>query len=307
MSVQTISLLLELKDKISAELDKVDKHLNKLNGETGATQSAFSRFGLVGIGAVAGIGAAAYKAIEAVGALAQEGIDLHRQFENTSIRIAGTLKAFDVAPSFAAAKAQAAGVMETVAELAAKLPGETEDYVSVFATALPKAISAGMTDMQDVAKFTSYWTAVATSNMVDAQQAGMDLFRVLSGQAGADVRMFTVLAEKIGMTAESFNKLSAPERLAKIQEAIGAFDSQLIAAGDSFDAKAGEFESRLKEIKRVGAELSFDLAKKSLDEMNARLKDNSQELKTATASLTGAFTFYKDASKGLKASLAVLR
>lgn len=280
-------------------VDSVGGRIKALSGLSDQTASSFASLGIRGAVGFAALGAAAYKAIDAVGELAKEGIDLNRQFENTSIRIAGTLKAFDVAPTFAKAQAQAASVMGTVADLAAKLPGETEDYVSVFATALPKALAAGMSDMEEVAKFTSYWTAVATSNMVDANQAGMDLFRMLSGQAGADVRMFTVLAEKIGLTAETFNKLSAPERLAAIQQALGAFDAQLEAAGGTYEAKLGEYESRIKEIKRLGTEVSFERAKSSLDDMNKTLEKNKGEYKAAIETLTSSFAFFKDGTQSL--------
>lgn len=296
MAGESISVFLELKDRMSGALNKAGGALNRTaamgKGLASGMGDLASSVGSMGIGAIAGLGgiaAVAYKAVDAIAELNREGIDLNKQFENTSIRIAGTLKAFNVAPTFARAQAQASGVMETIASLAAKLPGETEDYVTVFAQALPKAIAAGMSDMQKVAEFTSNYTAVATSNMVDANQAGMDLFRMLSGQAGADVRMFTVLGEKIGMMAADFNKLSAPERLAKIQDAIGAFDSQLIAAGDTFDAKAGEMESRLKEIKRLGSEFSFDQAKKSLGETNALLQDHKHDLIALTDTLTGSW------------------
>lgn len=321
MATQTIETVLALKDQMTAGLSRVGASLSgfgrmagaavgKIGSGVSAVSDALSRFGFTAPLQLASIGAGVYKAVDALRELTKEGIELNRTFENTSIRIAGTLKAFDVAPTFAKAQAQAAGVMGTVADLAAKLPGETEDYISVFATALPKAIAAGMTDMQEVAKFTSYWTAVATSNMVDAQQAGMDLFRVLSGQAGADVRMFTVLAEKIGMTAEAFNKLAAAERLAKIKEAIGAFDAQLIAAGDTFDAKAGEFESRMKEIKRLGSELAFDNAKKNLEDMNATLQANKQELialnQVLTSNTQTTFSNFERAMLDIKVMLGRL-
>lgn len=306
MAEQTISTFLELKDRLSPGLRNVGARLDKVGSVSAALGTKIGDLSIGAVSAIGGISSAIFKTIDAWNELTKEGIDLNRQFENTSVRIAGTLKAFNIAPTFAKAQAQAAGVMTTIADLAAKLPGETEDYVSVFAMALPKAIAAGLTDMQEVAQFTSHWTAVATSNMVDAQQAGMDLFRVLSGQAGADVRMFTVLAEKIGMTAEAFNKLSAPERLAKIQDAIGAFDAQLLAAGDTFDAKAGEFESRLKEIKRVGSEISFDMAKKSLEEMNERLKENRNELTATVDMMTGAFTFYSTGAKGVLTDLGIV-
>lgn len=306
MADQDISVFLRLKDSVSGGLHRVGNALDGVYDGAKSVAAEFSTMSLGGITAFGVITAGAAKAVAAVAELTKEGIELNRQFENTSIRIAGTLKAFDVTPTFAKAQAQAAGVMNTIAELAAKLPGETEDYITVFATALPKVISAGLKDTQRIAEFTSHYTAVASSNMVDAQQAGMDLFRMLAGQAGADVRMWVVLAEKIGMTTEAFNKLPAATRLAEIQKAISAFDAQLIAAGDSYDAKAGEMASRIKEIKRVASEVAFDQAKQHLEDMNHALKANRQELVEASAILTSAYQSVSDSLEGVLTGWKIL-
>lgn len=297
---QSIKLVLELQDKMTsglmgtnAAIGKANDGLGQMGGMLDALKGGLSNIGLGGATAFLGVGTAVAATVAKLSEMTSTGIELNKTFEATTTRIAGTLDAFHVAPTFKQAKAMAADVLGTIADMAAALPGETEDYVNVFATALPKALSAGMTDMQQVAQFTSYWTAVAASNMVDAQQAGMDLFRMLAGQAGADVRMFTVLAEVIGMTAETFNKLSAPERLAAIQGALGNFSGQLGAAGDEFGAVEGSVASLEKEIQRLGTMRAFEREKEHLQRMNELLKEHRDLLISSTSEVTGMWESIK--------------
>lgn len=284
-----ISVFLQLKDQMSAGLGRVGAALDGIGKTASDLGSAFAGMQAGGVYAFDKIVGKVGEAYEALKQFNSQGIELNRQFENTSIRIASTLRAFDVAPTFAKAQAEAAGVMNTINNLAARLPGEAEAYISVFATALPKVIAAGMRDVGEAAKFTSIYTAVASTNMVDAGQAGMDLFRMLSGQAGADVRMWTVMAEHIGMTTEAFNKLSAPERLAKLQDAIGKFNEGLTASGDGFESVTGGVESQLKEINRLATELSFKKSKDQLAEMSRFLAENRQTLIESGEILTSTY------------------
>ena len=297
----TISTFLELRDHLSGgvnkvveELQRLNRTVDEMNGKMKSAGDAHRRFeraavvsagnsksALEGLRNVANSLAspllAAASAIGGFSAL-KGAIKLGQDFEDVGIRIAGTIRAFDLAPTFTVAAKQAESVMGTIQSLAAALPGEVDDYITVFAQALPKSIAAGMRDMQKVADFTSRYTAVAISNTVDAQQAGMDLFRMLAGQAGADVRMWTVLAEQIGMDAKEFNKLSASVRQSKIDAAIKAFDDQLKAAGNTFSAKFGEMQSTLKEIVRLGSAQLFAGVKGVLVDINKYLVENKEQL-----------------------------
>jgi hypothetical protein len=301
MADSTIEAILRLRDQLSgplrgvgsvltATVSKVDQVNNSLR------QAAATATGMKGsiAGALAGIG---------VGIGFKEILDLSSNFEDTALSIAGNIKAFDLAPTFEASKVAAEDALNTIDNLAAKLPGEADQYIQVFKTALPKAIESGLGSVKEVADFTSKYTAVAISNQIDATQAGMDLMRMLGGQAGLDVRTWQSLnphlkvTSKIlkelhghtkglqvgaGLTAEAFNKLSAVTRRELIQGAIGKFDEQMTAAGDTFSAKMGELTSRVKKLIRTASEPMFEAAKQALTQINEYLEQNKDAL-AATA------------------------
>lgn len=274
-----VSTVFALEDKMSAGLAVIGRGVAQLRDQVSTTtgklellNSASNRIAL-SLGAVGSVWAG--------GAIIKDVIKLNQEFEDTGLRIAGSLRAFDLAPTIGIAEKQAAQAMKIIQDMAAPLPGSAEEYVTVFATALPKAIAAGMRSTTQIAKFTSSWMAVAASNQVDAQQAGMDLFRLLSGQAGADVKMFTVLSEKIGMTADEYNKLikkDPTQSVKMLQKALANYADQQSSAASKFSAKLGEFESRIAEIKRLAGNLLFEKAKDGLIAINNYLEENRYSL-----------------------------
>lgn len=174
-----------------------------------------------------------------VGYAIKSVVDLGSTFEDTALSIAGNIKAFDLAPTFSEAQKVATRALDVIDAKAAKLPGEAEQYIEVFKTGLPKAIESGLTDMEQIADFTSRYTAVAIANQIDSTQAASDLFRMLSGQAGLDVRTFTALAPHLKMTAKQFNELDAASRRMAIENVLGKFAEPLEAASNTFGAKSG--------------------------------------------------------------------
>jgi hypothetical protein len=294
----TIEAVLRLRDQLSAPLRSAAGSL------TDATQSvnsldnslknaAASADGMKGklAGALGAIG---------VGIGFKEILSLSSNFEDTALSIAGNIKAFDLAPTFTEAKDAASKALVTINDMAAKLPGEAEDYIQVFKTALPAAIRSGLTDIKQVSEFTSKLTAVAVSNQIDAAQAGADLMRMLSGQAGMDNRTWMALAPHIKVTtdllkhnskelkglgvgseivAEKFNKLDISVRRNLIESALGRFDEQMKDAGDTYSSKMGELTSRVKELLRLASEPMFEAAKDALTKINKYLEDNKDLLK----------------------------
>lgn len=279
MAGTDMEVFFALRDRVSGGLNKIGSAFDKVSGSANAAASRVEQLtGVTGklVSVLGTVGAALGGA-----ALIKEVIQIGQKFEDTSIRIAGTLKAFDLAPSIGVAQLQAERAMTVIQDMAAALPGETDEYISVFATALPKVIASGLRNVTDIAKFTSSWMALASSNMVDAQQAGMDLFRMLAGQAGADVRMFTVLSEKIGQTAAEFNEMTKADPVAgrlAIQKALAAYADQQALAAETLSAKLGETQSRMKEIARLGGTMLFVQAKTILADINKWLEANKYQL-----------------------------
>ena len=208
----------------------------------------------------------------------QSSVQLHNAIETTSIQIASSIKAFDLAPSMQSAQKMAIGTMQKIRDMAAVLPGEAEEYVKVFSLALPKAIESGMRDLDQIATLTSKYAAVAKMNLIDAQQAGMDMFRILAGQAGADVAMWTRLSAHINMTAEAFNKLPAPERLSLFATSIDQAGQGIGLYESTYESLLGTAMSLWAEIQAAGTEDMFSEIKVILQDLVGFLQHNREEL-----------------------------
>ena len=273
---ESIEFFLSLKDNIRDQLKGIDTATSQVTSGAARMEAALNNAGggaltlknqLLGVGAALGVGFSAQKLI-----------DLGSNFEDTALSIAGNIKAFNLAATFEEAKQAGSDALDTINKKAAALPGEAGEYIQVFKTALPKAIESGMKDIGKISDFTSQFAAVAISNQIDATQAGFDLMRMLSGQAGLDVRSYTMLAPHIGMAAQQFNRLNAEERRFRIEGALSKFSEQLAAAGDTYSAKIGEAQGRVKELLRLGSEPFFEGIKTALTEMNSWLEVNKKAL-----------------------------
>jgi len=209
---------------------------------------------------------------------AKKAVDLGTKFEDTSLSIAGALTAFNLAPNIELAEKAAVKALGNIDKMAAKLPGTTEDYVEVFKSGLPAAIAAGTTDLDKIADFTSRYTAVATANMVDAQQAGSDLSLMLTGMAGQQVAMFRKLQPLIGKTAEEFNKMTRAARMAAIDKSLAGYTGMLARAGDTMSSKLGEAEAHIAKITRLAGGPIFDAMLAQLAKVNDYFTKNEQSV-----------------------------
>ena len=270
-----VELLFKVSDQATAPVKAIENSVTQLKTSSVGLTTALGTVSVAAAAVGAGIVYAAKQAIE-----------LGSKFEDTSINIAGNIRAFDLTPTFDAATSAAAGALDTIEAMAAKLPGETDQYVEVFKIALPKAIESGMNDIKAITDLTSRFTAVAVSSGVDAGQAGMDLFRMLAGQAGADVRMFTSLAPHLKMTAAQFNKLTIEAPRLAIDKSLGNFKEMMEAAGNTFSSKMGEAQSHIKTFVRLAGQPIFEEAVKALSAFNQYFSDNEKMLKEMGKTVT---------------------
>lgn len=227
-------------------------------------------------------------------------VELSKDYEETNLRIAGTLKAMGLETTFAEAQRVATIMMDAIEKKAAALPGEAEDYVRVFAQNIPQVIASGITNLQDIADFTSDYAAFTASKSIDSMQAALDLTRMLSGQAGMDVRTFSQelrnLVDQQYATAETFNKLTAQQRLKVISEALKKNAEGQAAAADLYSSKIGEVISKLKKMVIVASSPLFDQLKVGLAGLSAYLDENKQSV----ADLVTLF------GVGMKTAIAVI-
>lgn len=211
--------------------------------------------------------------IGGVMALAHGVSDLNAHAEETSLTIAGMVRAAGVTnasgglATWGESMQFAQQAMRQIREDAAALPGTEEDFIQIFRSGLPGALNAGMR-AADVSQFTNRFGAVGRAFQVDAPQIGRDLNLLLQGRAGAQVNMWNALRSHVGKTAEQFNAMSAPARLAALQGAIGHFDDLIRAYQDTWEAQWSTAQSHVTRIATIFSRPMFDSLKSAVAGMN---------------------------------------
>jgi len=229
----------------------------------------------------------------AVGLTAGGIARLGGQFENTTNVMGGTLSALgftkgdDPTMKFTNGLKLAEGLMKKINATAAALPGETDEYVSVFKQSLAAAAGSikdkGEGQLDAIVAFTNRATAIGKSLGIDAQQIGMDLTRMLQvgkGAAGMDVRLWTTLLPfvgavqgQVGLTAEKFNKMTQAARGKVLEKTFETLQPLIDRAAQSYDALKGTFEASMTIIARTATAPLFEAMKGGLIGVNGLLMD----------------------------------
>lgn len=213
---------------------------------------------------------------------------LGSEFENTQTSIAGFLSALGVASDFNAGLEAAASTMDAITIAAAKLPGEAEEYVTVFKASLPQVQGAIGGTLKDMYTFTNQLTAIGKTFGIDAAQIGRDasmMLRAGKGAAGMDSRTFTSilpfmqsLEGHANLTADAFNKMTAPERAKLLQDTFAKLGPMVEHSATSFDAMWGGFQANAKLLMRVGTTPLFEGMKNILGQVNGLLMTEDGQL-----------------------------
>lgn len=225
------------------------------------------------------------------GGMAVAGITgVHSQFEETNNALAGMFVALGESGDFNQGLAMASTTMDAINIAAAKLPGEAEDYIAVFRGGLPVLRNAMPTvPLEDIYKFTNQMTAIgATFGVQSELMAGdlQDLFAMGQGHASVmRTQMFRQmqpylrsLRGEANVTAESFNKLTAPQRIQMFKNAFHSLDPMLQGAAHSFSAMSGALVSMGRMLVRMTTGGAFDAIKGVMGELNALFMDDQGKL-----------------------------
>lgn len=280
-----------------AMADKLGVSLTGLQGRLDGAVAAMERVGMAGFTLASGA------ALLGVRTLTHGVNELNARAESTTLVIAGMLQANGATGTLAAGLGDAQNVLAQIRRDAAALPGEAQDFVNVFQLALPAALQSGMRSALDVSRFTNQFGAIATAFGVDSQQAGRDARFILQGHAGAHVAMWNHLQSLIGLSSEKFNKLSAPERLARLQRATAHYGDMVHAYGNTWEAATSTIKSAGTELLRVGTAPLFERAKARAVELADYLTRNGPaiELQIQHWSVAAANAFDLVMSKGRRA------
>ena len=210
------------------------------------------------------------------------------EFEQTQNQIAGTLTALGEAGNFQEGLKVAESTIRLIRRDSAALPGEAEDYISIFKAGLPVVQKSIGGTIGEMTAFTNRFAAITNSLGIDTEQAGNDLRRLLQvgrGGAGVDVRSFTQLLPFMqqvsgfaDITAQSFNEMSEAARAQLLVKTFEQLQPMLDNASTSFDAMFGAMKSSAGELFRVTSKPLFEAMKSGLERVNTLFMDSQGEL-----------------------------
>lgn len=249
--------------------DIASKSIDKLNDSVGRLASGLRNAVAIGtafasIGRVIGLGAGQ---------------------ETQSMTLAGTLNTFGMGHGsnpidrYQDSQEIADSMLARIRDNAARLPGETGDYMAALPGMLTPLARAGQNTDQ-IADFVSNITAVGSTRGIRGDQVGRDMSRILEGQASSQERMWQEIINPVlesrGITRDRFKAMSRENRVSTINSLMGDQDAQgragfgqmIRAAENTWSAQYGTFQSNSSDIVREGTSAVFNDIKDILKDIN---------------------------------------
>jgi hypothetical protein len=273
LSVQKTGAGSKLKDfasSITSAADRLQSAGSKIAGDLGGVAK-----NLAGIGAAAATGLATWGVVAGI----KEAIHLNADLEASTFSVASTLQLMSRnGGDFAKNMAEGQWIMDELFERAATSPASFDQAKTLFANMLPGAAQV----TQDMERILDMGEAALTLGIQmggDFKQAGADLRRIITGQAGADVRAWVeglrtpiqeLAAEKFGMKqtgdkfVQAFNKMDPEKRFQLVEEAVMRLGPATEAAGLMWAGLTSTVESDVQLLLREMGRATFEGIKERL-------------------------------------------
>jgi len=173
--------------------------------------------------------------------LTSGAVEYQNTLQGAQIGLSSLISAVERVP-FAEAQSQAEGLFETIRTDALTSVATTSELFQIFSGIYGplRAAGQGMDQIRGTMRDT---VSAASAFGIDLAQATRDVQAMARGTAGVDVRLFSMLRSTgaIAEDAEAFNRLSQPERIARMSAALGQFSSAASAYGQSFAGVTSTF------------------------------------------------------------------
>ena len=275
-----IQTIFTVADKASPVFVKINQRMTVINRTAQQTQQ---RMDAVGRTTKSALTAATF-----IGAIsgAKKLIDITSDYEQQVLRLTGVIEGMGAMRTHEQSLSASVNAYKILNQYAAALPGETEDYVTVFERGLPEALRAGITDMKEIAKFTSEFAAVMMDAKHNADNVGESLNKMLSlhprmMQRDIVIRMLRIM----NMPEYAFRKLNPERRLQVVREALAKMDGMIQAQATSIDAIFGAATSNMKMALIGGIKPLVDTVTTSALAMNEAFTKNDIEIKKTVRNL----------------------
>jgi hypothetical protein len=175
---------------------------------------------------------------------------------------------------------KAEGAFEAIKDASIKSPASAAEMFSIFNGIVGPIEGAGFA-MQKVVDITNDATLAASALNVDYAQTSRDISMMVRGAAGVDVKLFSLLRSTNAITesTEQWNKkLSAAQRVEKLQAALGKFRASGDAFGKSWKGVTSTFQGIREEMGRAAMTPIMGALSTRLDEFNEWFLANQSTL-----------------------------
>lgn len=258
---RTLSTIGRTAQTAGGMIERMTRHINPLNVALGALGGGYALAKIIGVG---------------------------EAFENVQAKLAGTLADMKVAPSFVEGLTQADAVLNSINTAAAALPGEAQDYISVFTTTLPVLSRAVGGNMKQMTDFSNQYTAVMSGLGISSIEAGMMLNRALTpGRGTLDsmaqssntfINKLKNVEGQANLTLQTFNRMDEHARAALVQKMLSGQGDMLKYVSDKWSAVAGSVKSTQKLMMRLATASLFEGMTKALARINSAFVDSNGQL-----------------------------
>ena len=291
-----------------SEMSALRREASGLERSINASKSALAMFGKIAIG----VGTAA--AAGGLAMLTRRAGQLQSQIEGARISLASVFNLNGLS-TFEGGMRRATSLVTKFRQQAAKSMGGTMDFVTVAQNLMPQLSRMNPSDTE-IQKLTGQGVGAAFSIMGgDTQQTGMDLQRMLGGQASmGENRLFTLIGNqlmaRLGVQdTEGFNKVAkAAGGVRKVYEALvttlGAFDKANERAANTMQGQWATFQDQIDSFLLRASEDLFGGIVERLKSANNWLDQNQDKVDQIARRVDSALVTGLDAAVNAASMLA---
>jgi len=276
-----IQTIFTVADKASPVFVKINQRMTVINRTAQQTQQRMDAVSqsMGGFGAAVGFGA--------IVTGFKKAIDITSNYEQQVLRLSSVMEGMDAVPTHQAAINTAVASYKELNKLAAALPGETEEYVTIFEKGLPGALQAGLTDVKQISDFTARFGAVMMDANHSAQNVGESMHKLMTVhprmmQRDVVLRMLQIA----NVSGEVFNAMTPVERFKAVDAGLNKMRGSIEAQANSIDAMFGAVVSNAKMALVGGIKPVMDEIRTGMRFVSEYFEKNNQEI-SQTVGLLG--------------------
>lgn len=249
---------------LSSRLSGFSSTLRGTNGLLGGAVGQMVAFGAtyVGVGAL----------MNGFASLTREALDFTRQVEGAQIGIATMVSAFQDMP-FEQSEVAARGMYQEIQRIAITTSATSSELLDTFQVLYAGMASAGMDTNRQMNMLAGTATAAAAFMSGDMAQTSRDMSLLMEGRAGAQVKLWNRVKGIIGMTAEQWNQMTAPERAERMERMLTTPAMQTAAEryGKSFAGVLSTAQDIREQLSGAFFSPAMDRFKAFLDSVNMKI------------------------------------